>query len=53
MKKYEITLLTAAGLVTEIYTTTQPLEAFEAEMTRKYGQFITYQSKQLDAARDK
>lgn len=47
MKKYKIVLLTEKGIVTEIYTNTQPLRDFEADMVAKYGNFILQSSKEI------
>ena len=47
MKTYKITLLTPAGLVNVEYNTSQDLAQFEAELTAKYGTFITYKSEEI------
>lgn len=44
-EKYKIVLFTQQGLKTEIYSTETQLEVFNAEMVKKYGTFITYESK--------
>jgi hypothetical protein len=45
MQTYFITLLTPSGLKSEIYTTAEPLQEFEARMITKYGTFVTISSK--------
>lgn len=44
MQTYFITLLTPSGLKSETYTTSEPLDQFEARMITKYGTFVTISS---------
>lgn len=45
--KYELTLLTPKGQVTEQYTDSETLQAFESRMKTKYNTFIQLGSKPL------